>query len=159
MRFLEWLSGLCSAKDNRRPPLTEREVLDFESAYGIRLPEDYRNYLLTVAGTTPGFAPGYGLHNCLGHRPKPGDFLQSPFPHMQDWNEMDNDSYEDDVQVAGSLLLAHLGCTHYVRLVVTGPMRGTVWGDSRGGSEGLVMLENAAGNPMTFEEWIHQNGG
>jgi len=149
---MKWLAGIrrwlkCKLLP---PPLSEWQVAEFERAQGIRLPEDYREYLLKVAGAPPGNAHGYSLHDCLGEHAKYGDFLQSPFPHSEDCNEMDG----DDKQVAGSLLLAFEGCTYYLRLVVTGPMRGTVWEDSRGSDCGLAPMKNAAGMPMTFKEWI-----
>lgn len=72
--------------------------------------------------------------------------------------KMDSEDYHDEKQVAGSLLLTHEGCDLYYRLVVTGPMRGTVWEDSRGADCGVAPLEGANGNPITFAEWISQFG-
>lgn len=141
------------------PPLCEEDVAAFESAQGVRLPEDYRKYLLTIAGVPPAYSKGYGLHECLGENAKYGDFLRTPFPHAQHWNEMECADYHDSKQVAGSLLLTHEGCCIYFRLVVTGPMRGTVWEDSRGADCGVFPLENSAGMPMTFTEWIGQLDG
>lgn len=160
--ILHWARNLRQVLNGKPwylpPTLTERQVAKFECAQGIRLPEDYRHYLLNVAGAPPGYARGYGLGDCLEEHAKYGDFLQTPFPHSQGWNEWERDDYDDDRHVAGSLLLTHEGCTHYIRLVVTGPMRGTVWEDDRGATGGIVPITNAAGEPKTFKEWISQFG-
>lgn len=140
------------------PTLTEREVAGFERSQGIRLPDDYRHYLLNVAGAPPGYAHGFGLNECLEEQAKYGDFLQSPFPHVQSWNDLESDDYGADRHVAGSLLLTHEGCAYYLRLVVSGPMRGTVWEDSRCVDCGISPLTNASGEPKTFKEWSSQFG-
>jgi hypothetical protein len=160
--ILKWLTGLRRGRNGRPwylpPPLSEREVSRFERAQGIRLPEDYREYLLNVAGAPPGYARGYSLHDCLEEHAKYGDFLRAPFPHSESWNDWESDDYDDDKHVMGSLLLTHEGCTRYFRLVVTGPMRGTVWEDDRGATSGISPLTNAAGEPKTFKEWTAQFG-
>lgn len=160
--ILNWARNLRQILKGRPwylpPTLTESQVAKFERAQGIRLPEDYRYFLLNVAGASPGYARGYSLHDCLEEHAKYGDFLQSSFPHDQSWNDWESDDYDDDKHVAGSLLLTHEGCTHYLRLVVTGPMRGTVWEDDRGATGGIAPLTNAAGEPKTFKEWASQFG-
>ena len=57
-----------------RPPLTEEEVAAFEAEKGIRLPEDYRRFITTVASS--GSQPFYGLEplpekDCKAERPFP----------------------------------------------------------------------------------------
>lgn len=85
--LLHWFKnfrGVLKGKPWYLPPtLTEWQVARFERAQGIRLPEDYRHYLLNIAGAPPGCAHGYGLHVCLEEHAKYGDFLQSLFPHSQ----------------------------------------------------------------------------
>ncbi len=100
--------GLFGASTHRYelfPPLTEDKVRSFELLHGVRLPEDYREFLLRVG--SGGAGPYYGLHSlgkfehAFGHLDgleeepdgwrqgvglKPG-FLASPFPDHHVWSE------------------------------------------------------------------------
>src|SRR5262245_48952774 len=75
-------------------PLLEEEVLGFEGEHGVRLPDDYRQFLTRVGNG--GAGPYYGLFR-LGEMDDGfdygpwGDFvghLSSPFPHTNAWNDL-----------------------------------------------------------------------
>lgn len=79
------------------PPLKENAVSAFESRHRIRLPEDYRGFLLHVGNG--GAGPAYGLFR-LGEMDDSNAFarwkenngfvgtLSLPFPHTGPWNDL-----------------------------------------------------------------------
>ncbi len=164
--------GAPSHRYQLKPPLTEEQVRAFEERHGIKLPEDYRDFLLQVANG--GAGPCYGLFPLSDlldpdgrdvERVTPGE----DFPHAEAWNctfppqapdESDDDHrrryeaheerYFATAHVAGSIALCHYGCGDILRLVVSGPQYGTVWQDGRGGDYGIWPLH------QSFREWYDQ---
>lgn len=162
--------------------MTETEVLDFERAHGVRLPEEYRAFL-TVVGKG-GAGPGCGVFD-LGETDEGFGFrvwqegdgfvgnLSAPFPHSVAWNDMtgmpedalsesDEAAYEEQRAVFeagyfapldGAVPLCHLGCALRQWLIVSGPEAGHVWEDRRADYEGLVPLLTAAGGRVSFFQW------
>jgi hypothetical protein len=139
------------------PPLTQSEVARFESEHDVRLPENYRTFLLEVGDG--GAGPSYGLYPLSGssrdgeelaERPASG-CLATPFPHTEGWNPprlranseptapgaLTRAEYLDARWITGSLIIAEDGCGTVHRLIVTGPARGQVWWDDRGEGHGL----------------------
>jgi hypothetical protein len=122
------------------PPIAERELRSFELEHAIRLPEDYRRFLLEIANG--GRGPYYGLLSLEeweypGRLPKREElakeptlgFLASPCP-LQDRLYGENwlhelEPYEWD-PYQGTLTLCHQGCTYLALLVVSGEARGRV---------------------------------
>ena len=88
------------------PPLDKAEVRAFETRHGVRLPEDYREFLRGVAnGTWSSFGEVFRLGEMddgFGYAPWNGQSvgdLSAPFPHTQAWNDVpaivDTDLPED----------------------------------------------------------------
>lgn len=129
-------------------PLPRADLERLESAAGLRLPEDYREFLLRVAdgGTEPcrlvpleRWGDSYWLDD-----PKPG-MLSAPClltPELTahgkdwldalgvpDWQNRWNDGHWSPMQ--GTLAVAEIGCGIFFSLISTGPHRGRVfsWGD------------------------------
>ncbi|GAA3761697.1 hypothetical protein GCM10022205_56850 [Spinactinospora alkalitolerans] len=164
-----------------RPPLTEAELLETEEALGVRLPEEYRGFLLEVAAA--GAGPDYGVLPLT--RPKEGgaasaEHLRRPFRpvHVQElttahqagkplrrtyadpdeyvrdyhaWDERDDELF--DALDEGSLRVSEHGCGYFTLLAVTGPERGTMWADVRATDEGAVPFRRPGKERMTFAEW------
>lgn len=149
------------AKEHRyqlKSRLTEPEIARFEEYYQITLPQDYRLFLQTCGNG--GAGPYYGLKSLQDSLAGTGrEFLVTPFPYAEAWNmaadEATEDYYFADVHVTGTLSICHEGCGHEVLLIVSGPERGFLWGDSRVSDGGLYPLNNPlTKNPrMTFLEW------
>lgn len=115
------------------PPLPDSEVAAFEARHGIRLPEEYREFI-TLLGRS-GAGPHYGLlplsrwdqgavlaeavPNHLG-RPFPVPPGPRPGP---DWYAGFDTPHEP---YTGTITLNSQGCTYATLLVVTGPARGLV---------------------------------
>ncbi len=146
-----------------RPCASEQALAAFEEQRQVRLPEEYRRFLLEVGDG--GAGPSYGLEslsNCLQHLDDEASAtaLAQPFPHLDYWNPMDewrcagrvHETYSfyeaefvRDENVFGSIVLSNLGCGMTNLLIVSGPQSGSVWLEDRCNSAGIfpLMLGNA----------------
>jgi hypothetical protein len=88
------LPGASSHRYANNPPLSETQVREFEEQFEVRLPEDYREYLLSVGNG--GAGPDFGVFR-LGFHADGHDrvrweqgrdvgTLSAPFPLSQPWN-------------------------------------------------------------------------
>jgi hypothetical protein len=141
---------LHAFRRNRR--LTEQQVTAFERRYAVKLPPEYRAFIIGVANG--GAGPAYGMYALAEavtaeREQVPDDFLRTPFPHTDAYNPFEEDDEEDDedegggsylYQAAGTLVLCHEGCGILHLLVVTGPCRGQMWVDDRCNDQGLFPL-------------------
>ena len=165
------------------PPLPEEQVASFEARYRVRLPTEYREFLLRLGNG--GAGPYYGLFK-LGemdegseHGPwgeSVGD-LAKPFPHCQAWNDRsgcpeetqaaDEEAYERALTefeekyfsphvMDGAIPICHLGCAIRHWLVVSGPESGNVWCDDRASEGGIRPLQGKDGGRVTFSVWYRQ---
>lgn len=143
------------------PVLSEAELREFEATHGVRLPEDYRLFLRTIAGG--GAGPYYGLETLetAAKHIKPGN----PFPFVSPdpdappaeaagWRRSERsgtlyladepvDEWYDAAQ-PGVLEICHQGCAIYSHLVVNGPEHGRIW---EGNGDGFYPADE------TFREW------
>ncbi len=135
--------------------LEEAEIQAFESKYNIRLPCEYRSFLLEVGNG--GVGPGYGLYRLPGieyetevtatPRQENAASLCEPFPLKEAWNDLDliiknqadsaSNPYFDNKFVQGAITIAHYGCGIYAMLVVTGEQHGNIWIDDRTNDGGI----------------------
>ena len=138
------------------PTLPESEAKAFEEKHGIFLPEEYRAFLTEVGNG--GAGPFYGI-NPLGlndnGRPLEGeDFgdLQRPFPGPLPV-DTPGEEFGPEHLLDGCLQIAHMGCGYYVLLVVSGPLRGSLWEDIRVADGGLRPLLDEQGGRLGFGDW------
>ena len=137
------------------PPAEETEVLAIEAGHGVRLPQEYREFLLTVANG--GVGPFYGLQRLGESNGKPwaespGEVgkLSAPFPYDVAWNAEPNDPalpsedawqrslwYWSTQHMDGAIPICELGCGLRQLLIVTGAERGNIWYDDRADWKGL----------------------
>jgi hypothetical protein len=120
-------------------PLSLAAVEAFETEHGVRLPEEYRRFLLQSGNGGAG-PPLYGLMR-LGEVPRDFDRngqdqlarLLRPFPLSRYWAWEADEPLNDEHQALrasvgdGTLVLGHDGCGMYWHFVITGPERGQVW--------------------------------
>lgn len=156
----------CNAK------LAKEKVTHFERRFGIKLPPDYRAFLMHVANG--GAGPGFELISLASALPKtlmrtPTDFLRTPFRHRRPYCFEQDPKVErfleradegkvteaavkhwELFQTAGTLKLCNVGCGMCHLLVITGPTRGQVWIDDRCNTESLAPLK------VTFLEWYER---
>jgi len=156
-----------------RARLTESQVAEFEQRYDIRLPEDYRQFLLELGNG--GAGPFYGILGLdqleeIGGR-EYGD-PSRPFPLTRRWRgdpqllaeieaaDIDDehfslvDRYWDEMKHDGAIVISDYGCALRLLLVVNGQEEyGNVWFDQ---SADLAGFSPVALNPQAAnndEQW------
>ena len=177
LRSMDAALELFGARTHRyefNPPLRPEQVAAFEASQALRLPEDYRDFILNVGNG--GAGPCYGIyplqlegsiHHGMVNR-NPID-LSVPFRHGGPWDaewldqidwdagERPDDSrmeeYLDTRHIAGTLCMCHHGCGDFWLLVVKGNERGHVWMDGRGNFSGIFPESGTHGERLTFSQW------
>jgi len=144
-------------------PLTEKEVTEYEKRNNIKLPEDYRKFITTVA--SGGTQPFYGLYSLKKQKgiavnekfhytiKKPLDILSLSDEEYDAVFETDDNTLE-----AGYLYLCHEGCGMYSILVVNTDDKdtyGTVWYYDIANDAGIFPIINPINNnTMSFLDWL-----
>lgn len=121
------------------PVMSEEEIIDFEQAHRIELPNEYRLFISKIGNGGKG-PPHYGLVP-LGNLPHDMDEMQKifyskymrigkPFPFTKSWIWEDGlnsvEGNHEDLS-NGNLFLGTDGCGIYWYLIVTGKDRGIPW--------------------------------
>lgn len=163
------------------PRLSESALEKFEAKHRVRLPEDYRGFLVNLGNG--GAGPYYGVFK-LGEMDdsfdsqkwKEGDGfvgeLSKPFPLTAAWNDVtgepeetdDEEAYEKALEafnqrywasenVNGAIPLCHEGCAYRDWLIVTGLEVGHMWHDARTTQLGLYPIAIGEKKRVTFLEW------
>ena len=158
-------------------PLSAAAVETFEAKHRVRLPADYRRFLIEVGNG--GAGPYYGIFK-LGEMDDSFGFqrwsesdgfvgvLSRPFPHTEAWNDLtgepedegDEEAFEEfdkqywsSERVNGAIPICHEGCAIRDWLVVSGPEAGHIWHDARVDEEGLRPVSIGTKTRVTFLEW------
>ena len=144
-------------------PLDSGFVEAFEASHQVRLPEDYRAFLLQVGdgGDGPGlymrplgapFDDSAPWEEGTVHRApgEPNELLHQPFSHTQPVHLPADATWADTT--AGALLLFDHGCALWDMLVVTGPERGHIWLDRLADDEGLRPATHGGAQRVGFAE-------
>jgi hypothetical protein len=120
------------------------ELVAFESANRIGLPNDYRRFLAMVGNG--GAGPFYGLARLNAY----GRDLSRPFPLTTATDALADEELERLPECCdeypGILELCHQGCAIYSYLVVNGTAHGTIW-DAR---------EDFYPTELTFGVWYRR---
>lgn len=150
------------------PPLSEAEVIAYENTHNIKLPEDYRMFITTIARA--GEKPFYGLYDLI--KPKPDYEITSipekPFPYTIDSPlfiyQIDDETYdrlmeeENDEICRGYLVLSQEGCGMTNILIVNSEDEatyGTMWFFDLSNDFGIAPIFNpGTKDPMHFLDWI-----
>jgi hypothetical protein len=167
---------------NLNAPLVEAEVRAFERLHAIRLPLDYRRFLIELGNG--GAGPFYGVHplgafdGAHGELEAWGDFVGSlarPFALREPWNDLagrpddalsdrDEKEYERRLDaferrywhpsvMDGAFPICHKGCALRIWLVVSGDEAGMVWCDDRADYGGVAPQLTHDGRRATFGAW------
>jgi hypothetical protein len=143
--------GSESHKYKLKPCLSQSDIQEFEDKFQVKLPDDYRDFLLEIGNG--GAGPGYGLLgieiNHLNRENSDFKSLSQPFLLTQEWNDLDlmqasheegNPVYFYPNFIQGTILVAEYGCGVEARLVITGSERGNIWIDDRTNEAGIYPL-------------------
>ena len=152
-------------------PLSEEEVEAFEKEKGIKLPEDYRRFITTVASA--GTQPFYGLYSLIDNKPKPAyefnPIVEKVFPYTiknpfwvgkmtdEEYEKFFNDD-EDTSYMQGYIWLCTEGCGMESILIVNTEDEetyGTVWFYDLCNDFGIAPIFNPkTQKPMSFLDWL-----
>lgn len=143
-------------------PLAENAVLDFEQRHGIRIPEDYRRFVLEIGDGGAAAPPQSGGLNRLEctTRSYSGRALRVAelFPLANAWVWEDDDAEDDDLldraQYCGHLYLGTNGCSMDWILIVAGAARGEIWQLADVGVQPLAPRRNFL---SWYESWLDGN--
>lgn len=163
-------------------PLPETEVAAFETNYRLRLPVQYRQFLLEVGNG--GAGPGYGVFPLGFEMPvremrswrarlDTNWYPQLAFRLTAVWNPIEGKpdavllstheyelaleewqaEYFGNGLMDGAIPISTPGCGLMDWLVVTGSEAGHVWGDYRADERGIGPLGLPGKSRITFDEW------
>lgn len=146
-------------------PLAEEKVRDFEVRNGIKLPEDYRRFITTVArGGTQPFYGLRGIDERKNHDLKANLAEKFPFTLKNSLNinkisdEEYNKLFDGDYPDPGFIELCHEGCGMFSILIVNtedNETYGTVWYYDLANDAGIFPLVNpVSGKAMCFIDWL-----
>jgi hypothetical protein len=163
------------------PPLSELQLRTFETAHGISLPVEYREFLLHVGNG--GQWPWLFLESFGGMEAEPWHSwdvhpgaMAEPFPLTSAWNDPSGEpEYRDELEgdpeyererfewleqyfnpalLNGAIPLHNHGESRHSWLVVTGTSAGEIWFDKRADRLGLYPLTNWDGERVSFTSWM-----
>ncbi|MDR1163191.1 MAG: SMI1/KNR4 family protein [Candidatus Accumulibacter sp.] len=167
--------GADDHKYKFEPKLTEKEAEAFESRYDLRLPEEYRQYLLHVGNG--GAGPFYGLMALEDSDDNVIDPAE-PFPFeeplyfsdvYEEVETITENMPEDEAEETGERIfdeyfemassgisyLSHEGCGMYSVLVVKGAEAGNVWFlDLANEAGAFPILDPETDEPFGFFDWF-----
>jgi len=110
------------------PVLTEPQVMEFEDAHDVRLPEEFRQFVTHIGHG--GYGPTYGLlpmERWVSGAAGVGDGrLTEPFPIVPDLEVSTGPDARGCLarSFPGTITVVHRGCSDFTLLVVTGQGRG-----------------------------------
>ena len=148
--------------------LPESQVEVFEQMYDIRLPEEYRRFIIEIgdggAGPFSEILP-LGRYFPLEDDPRLNR-LNQPFPHRTSWSEdalseEEIELYQSDREylnqlTQGALIIQDFGCAISVLLVVTGERRGSIWMDDTANAGTITPMENGESFLKWYSRWLDE---
>jgi hypothetical protein len=186
LAYLHRLRAPESGVFELNPVILEDKVRAFEQDRSIRLPSEYRDFLVQIGNG--GAGPHYGVFplgtvddNFAIRNWTPNDDLvgdpSKPFRFEEAWNDISDmppdDLHENEEEywrrmeffertywgaefINGAIPICHQGCALRIWLVVTGPQAGMLWDDRRSEYQGIRPLELTDGSRATFGAWYDE---
>lgn len=139
------------------PRLSEETIAAWERRHEVRLPMEYRLFLLHVGDGGAGFLPlraedlsAQDQDSAWLRGPELSDSLKRPFPFVESARIGVNDEALQRRSCDGCLVLSDEGCSRFWLLIVTGHAAGQVWW-----RDGLHLQPRAS----DFLAWLFDSGG
>lgn len=169
------LFGSSSHRYRLGPPLTASELANFEKEFGVRLPPEYRDFVMQVG--RGGAGPFYGLFQLNDSDPEnitDLDQIKKPFrwnnatnPMQWEKSERENsvlicgqenadETFPVYLIVPGVLYICNYGCAIRFFLVVNGPHSGEVWMDRQAEENGIIPECGEDGSRLRFLGWYEK---
>ena len=155
------------------PTLSVSALAEYEGRLGVRLPIEYRLFLIRIGHC--GAGPYYGFFSLDDRDPQDItelDQIQKPFvwteavnPYdwenpcgMEDvwWDEEVEERRQVILRVPGTIYVCHYGCAIRFFLIVKGKCVGEVWRDSQTDDRGIMPERGADGRHLGFLDWYDQ---
>ena len=146
-------------------PLSEERVRKFELQFGIKLPEDYRRFITTIA--KGGTQPFYGLvsiDELKKHNIRSDIHIKFPYTVKTpvDLGKLSDEEYrkffDDDQSDSGFIELCDEGCAMFNILIVNSDdpeTYGTVWFYDTANDFGIFpLIDPKSGKAMHFIDWL-----
>lgn len=145
--------------------VTESEVAEFENDYGIRLPEEFREFLFEIGY---GAGPNYGIYSFEKIRKELCDISEifskeTKLNQHFKFSNKDTKNYielkSNGVQgyyykilsgLEGWMPVCHHGCTYYSILIISGEQSGKVWDMCE---DGYQILPAGVIKDFSFYDW------
>lgn len=169
------LFGASTHRYRLGSPLTASELEDYEKELGVRLPSDYRDFVMEAGHG--GAGPFYGLFKLNDSDPEnitDLDQIKKPFRWHDATNPMqwENSEKGDGVFIYGEenadepfpvylivpgvLYTCNYGCAIRFFLVVNGPHSGEVWMDRQAEENGIIPECGENGSRLHFLQWYEK---
>jgi hypothetical protein len=118
------LFGASTHRYTLNPPLGVDEIERFEQDAGVKLPEEYRNFLTRIGNG--GAGPYYGLFSLEQVRSEFDD--EFPLERIGELFLPPRTAHDERFYpVQGAIPIAHVGCGSMVLIVGTGSEHGNIW--------------------------------
>jgi hypothetical protein len=174
--------GADSHRYQLRPCIDQSKIVDFERQYSVRLPNDYRDFLMYVGNG--GAGPYYGILGLDQLYETSAEYwndLSKPFPYSGRWegppdllkaikqmdvNEMPdddrrgelNDQYWSEASRDGSIAICEYGCNLRFLIIVNGAEFGHIWFDATPDLAGYSPVGiNPAASLEQYGKWCITN--
>ncbi len=154
------LFGAKEHEYNLNPRISEDDIVDFEKKFSIKLPDNYRNFL--IYGGNGGAGPSFGI---LTFEESIKTFINHPFPFStEDANKIvETRVYEDPYYfrkiknkvVGGAIKISNYGSSWSLYLVITGEQTGYLWMIGEGAYP-LFYKKSGESYQLGFIDWYYE---
>lgn len=157
--------GSSSHKYQFNDVVSANEIALFENKHGVKLPVEYKEFLLNLGNG--GVGPYYGLYPLEKYRDHYNDhlwededlardYLNVPFKRTERWiPEPIVDEPEQDFEgLYGTISICHEGCGYLFTIIVNGEGYGDIWFDAMVSRQGIMpLINNESNRRYSFFEW------
>jgi len=158
MNFTQKLRKYIGIRTKKIP---ESRIKTLEKVLGLKLPEEYRFFLLNFGDNTEENGTFLTLEQSLEYQKIRTD-ISFPFDKkdiqktIEERIEKKNDNFflEPEDNEGSTMVIADNGCNELTHIVLAGSLQGTIWISTDRGWTPLLDKKNI---PLTFVNWLKEN--